>query len=228
MPSRAVALQARRLLTTAPEYYVLTPPLDYEPDESSKVKVLAAAAGQTVEDYFYDMLVDDKGTIAVQFLTNYSYGNLDVTREMLTHPTSITGLGDAGAHMRMVCDGAVASFHLAFWSRDRKRGPGIALEQMVRKLTSECADLYGMHDRGRIQVGKRADLNVIDLANLSLGMPRTQYDLPLGGARFIQKATGYIATMVNGVVTRRDDIETGARPGHLVRSTVPSDFAWAA
>ena len=227
-PSRAVAIQAGRLLRTAPDYYVLTPPLDYEPDESRKVKVLAAAEGKTIEAYFYDMLVDDAGTVASQFLTNYSHGNLDATREMLTHPTSITGLGDAGAHMRMVCDGAAASFHLAFWSRDRTRGPGIGLERMVKKLTSECADLYGLHDRSRIQVGQRADLNVIDHANLALGTPKTHYDLPLGGARFLQKATGYLATMVNGEVTRRDDQETGARPGRLVRSTVRPRAAQAA
>jgi N-acyl-D-amino-acid deacylase len=217
-PSIAFARQARRLQVTAPDYYVLTPPLDYEPDESLKVKVLAEAAGQTVEEYFYDMLVEDDGSIAVQFLTNYTYGSLDVTREMLTHPTTITGLGDAGAHLRMVCDGAAPSFQVAFWSRDRKRGPGIGLEQIVRKLTSECADLYGLRDRGRIKVGQRADLNVIDHAKLALGTPRTQYDLPLGGARFMQKATGYRATMVNGVVTRRHDADTGARPGRLVRS----------
>lgn len=218
-PSRAVALQSRRLHQTAPDYYVMVPPLDYEPDESSKVKMLASASGKSVEEYFYDMLCEDSGSIAAQFLTNYSYGTLDVTREMLNHPTTITGLGDAGAHMRMVCDGAAASFHLAFWSRDRTRGPGIPLETMVKKLTSECADLYSMADRGRVAVGKKADLNVIDHANLALGMPRTQYDLPLGGARFVQKATGYLATMVNGQVTRRYDEETGARPGRLVRST---------
>jgi N-acyl-D-aspartate/D-glutamate deacylase len=227
-PSRSIANQSRRMLQTAPEYYVIGPPLDYEPDESRKVKALAAAAGKTVEEYFYDMLVDDDGTVAAQFLTNYSHGNLDVTREMLLHPTSISGLGDAGAHMRMVCDGAAPSFQLAFWGRDRTRGEGIALERMVKKLTSECADLYGMSDRGRIQVGQKADINVIDFANLALGMPRTQYDLPLGGARFIQKATGYIATMVSGEITRRNDLETGARPGRLVRSKARPRYARAA
>lgn len=228
LPSRALAQQSKRFAHAAGDHYVMVPPLDYEPDESRKVKILAAAEGKTIEEYFYDMLVDDRGTIAAQFLTNYSHGSLDVTREMLTHPTTVTGLGDAGAHMRMVCDGAAASFHLAFWSRDRTRGPGIPLERMVQKLTSECADLYGMADRGRIRIGQKADLNVIDLAHLSLGLPRTQYDLPLGGARFVQKATGYLATLVNGEVTRRHDTETGARPGRLVRSTDQRTIARAA
>jgi N-acyl-D-aspartate/D-glutamate deacylase len=118
----------------------------------------------------------------------------------------------------MVCDAAAPSFQLAFWSRDRTRGERVALEQVVKQLTSECADLYGLHDRGRIEVGRRADLNVIDYEQLALGVPTTQYDLPLGGARFVQKASGYLATVVAGEVTRRDDEETGARPGRLVRA----------
>lgn len=217
--SRGVQFKAHHYLQSAGDYYVMPEPLDYEPDENCKIKVLAAAAGKTVEEYFYDLLASEDCVIAMHMLTNYSYGNLDVTRTFLTHPTTVTGLGDAGAHMRMVCDGAAASFHLAFWSRDRKRGPGIPLEKMVKKLTSECADLYGMSDRGRIKVGRKADINVIDFARLSLGVPRTQYDLPLGGPRFVQKATGYLATLVNGEVTRLNDQETGARPGRLIRST---------
>ena len=217
-PSRAIALQVERFKQTMPLYYLLRLPLDYEPDESSSVRNLAAAVGVSVEDYFYELLIDPAGAAAAQFYTNYSHGNLDATREMLMHPNTITGLGDAGAHMRMVCDAAAASFQLAFWSRDRKRGAGIPLERMVKKLTSECADLYGMADRGRIAVGKRADLNIIDHGNLALELPTTHYDLPLGGARFLQKASGYIATIVSGEVTRSFDEETGARPGRLVRS----------
>ena len=218
-PSLSVAMQVGRFKQTMPHYYLLRPPLDYEPDESLKVKNLAAAAGVSVEEFFYDMLTDPAGVAAAQFYTNYSYGNLDDTREMMMNPYSIAGLGDGGAHMRMVCDAAAPSFQLAFWSRDRKRGPGIPLETTVKKLSSECADLYGMRDRGRIAVGQRADINVIDHANLSLGMPTTHYDLPLGGARFLQKASGYLATMVAGEPTRLADEETGARPGRLVRSS---------
>lgn len=226
--SRGAQFQAHHYRQNGGDYYVMPEPLDYEPAADRQIKTLAAAAGQTVEEYFYDMLVGDGTGVAIHFLTNYSYGNLDVTREFLMHPSTITGLGDAGAHMRMVCDGAAASFHLAFWSRDRTRGPGIPLETIVRKLTSECADLYGMTDRGRIRVGHKADINVIDFSRLSLGMPRMQYDLPLGGPRLVQKATGYLATMVNGEVTRRLDEATGARPGRLVRSRPPSTKRQAA
>jgi N-acyl-D-amino-acid deacylase len=174
------------------------------------------------------LLLDEGGTVAAQFHTNNCNGNLDVTRKMLVHPTTITGLGDAGAHMPMLCDGGAASVHLAFWSRDCKRGPGIGLECIFKKLTSECADLYGMADRGRIRIGQKADLNVIDHDRPALGVPRTHYDLPLGGARFLQQATGYVATLVNGQVTRLDDEETGARPDRLVRSMVKQSSARAA
>lgn len=217
--SRAVRVQVSRFRDSLGDHYVLTPPIDYEPTDDQKLSVLAKAAGKTNEEYFYDNLVSVDGALAALFLTNYAYGSLDVSREMLLHPNSISGLGDGGAHMRMVCDAAAPSFQLAFWARDRKRGPGIGLERIVRKLTSECADLYGMHDRGSIAVGKRADLNVIDHDNLALGLPKTHYDLPRGGARFIQRATGYAATLVAGEVTRRNDEETGARPGRLIRST---------
>lgn len=220
--SRGMQFKAHHYRQSAGDYYVMPEPLDYEPTADRQIRSLAAAAGQTIEAYFYDLLIGDGAGMAIHFLTNYSYGNLDVTREFLMHPTTVTGLGDAGAHMRVVCDGAASSFHLAFWSRDRTRGPGIPLETMVRKLTSECADLYDMTDRGRIRVGQKADINVIDHSRLSLGMPRTQYDLPLGGPRLIQKATGYLATLVNGEVTRRFDEATGARPGRLVRPRSPS------
>jgi N-acyl-D-aspartate/D-glutamate deacylase len=217
-PSRAALVSAMRFAVMMGDHYRLEPPLDYEPDATQTIRALAAAAGVTIEEYFYDLLTSDGGAIAVQFLTNYSHGNLDATRDMLLHPTSISGLGDGGAHLRMVCDSAAPSFQLAFWSRDRTRGARIPLEHSVKKLTSECADLYGLTDRGRIEVGRRGDVNVIDFDALALGVPVTQYDLPLGGGRFVQKATGYLATIVNGEITRRDDEETGARPGRLVRS----------
>lgn len=219
MPSRAVAVQVERIYKCMGDYFVLKPPLDYEPDEARKVSTLAASSGGSVESYFYDLLTDDSGAIAIQFLTNYAQGDLEVSREMLSNPITVSGLGDGGAHMRMVCDASAPSFHLAFWTRDRTRGPRLPLEHIVKKLSGDCADLYGMSDRGRLEVGRRADINVIDLAKLDLGIPVTQTDLPRGGARFVQKATGYLATLVNGEVTRRFDEPTGARPGRLVRSS---------
>jgi N-acyl-D-aspartate/D-glutamate deacylase len=130
----------------------------------------------------------------------------------------ISGLSDAGAHAKFICDGALPSWQLAFWARDRKRGPTIPLETIVRKLSGANAELYGLDDRGTLEVGTRADVNVIDHAQLALDLPEMLHDLPSGAPRLIQRASGYLATIVNGTIIRRNDEETGARPGRLVRA----------
>ncbi len=112
--------------------------------------------------------------------------------------------------MKMICDASMPTFMLSFWARDRTRGPTLPLEHVVNKLSRKNAQLYGMNDRGQIAPGKRADINVIDFDRLSLHMPHIAHDLPKGSPRMLQGSTGYRATMVRGVVTRRDDVETGA------------------
>jgi N-acyl-D-amino-acid deacylase len=129
----------------------------------------------------------------------------------------VLGLGDAGAHCGAICDASIPTYVLTHWVRDRTRGPRLGLEDAVRRLTSQTAELYGFTDRGRIAEGLRADLNVIDVDALRLEEPRVVHDLPAGGARILQGARGYRATVVAGEVTRRDDTATGARPGRLVR-----------
>ena len=137
---------------------------------------------------------------------------------MLLHPDTITGLSDAGAHVSFICDCSMPTFHLTHWVRDRSRGERLPLESTVRKLTKNNADLYGLSDRGSLEVGKRADVNVINLDKLTIQVPFVRKDLPAGGSRILQPSTGYAATLVNGVVTRLNDADTGARPGRLVRS----------
>jgi N-acyl-D-amino-acid deacylase len=136
---------------------------------------------------------------------------------MMANPITLAGLGDGGAHLLLSCDAAMPTFQLAFWTRDRKRGPKFSIENMVHRMTQDGADLFGFHDRGTLTVGKRADINVIDFDGLALDIPRMQFDLPEGGGRLVQRSRGYLATMVNGVTTRRHDAETGTRPGRLVR-----------
>jgi N-acyl-D-aspartate/D-glutamate deacylase len=129
----------------------------------------------------------------------------------------VSGLSDGGAHCGLICDASYPTFLLSHWARDRRRGPKLSLEYVVRKQTLDTATLFGLSDRGVIQVGKKADINVIDMAALNLELPKMTYDLPAGGRRLIQAARGYDATVVSGAVTRRQGVDTGARPGRLIR-----------
>ncbi|MDH3753330.1 MAG: amidohydrolase family protein, partial [Acidimicrobiia bacterium] len=172
-----------------------------------------------VLDVMYDFLLERDGTAMASILSGDDVNKRqDVIREMLVHPATVTGLSDAGAHVTLICDGSMPSTQLSFWARDRSRGEQIPLEFLVAKQTAGNAALYGLTDRGTLEVGKRADVNVIDLENLAVAAPRPHDDLPAGGTRLIQPVSGYLATIVNGVITRRDDEDTGARPGRLVRS----------
>ena len=120
--------------------------------------------------------------------------------------------------MAFICDASIPTFMLTHWARDRTRGPRLELAETVRRLTSQTADLYGLSDRGRLTVGTRADVNVIDHAALTLSTPGAVHDLPAGGTRLLQPATGYDVTMVAGAVTREHGRDTGARPGRLLRA----------
>ncbi len=135
---------------------------------------------------------------------------------MMSDPHSVLGLADGGAHCGLICDASCTTHLLTHWVRDR-RGPRLTLEHAVKKQCAETAALYGLGDRGILAPGKRADINVIDFEHLELGLPYAVRDLPAGGQRFLQPAHGYLATLVNGDVTRENDEDTGARPGRLIR-----------
>ncbi len=205
--------------SAAPFMYELDLPIDYEPTKDKSFGQLAKAAGQTDEEFMYDFLVGNEGqNFAIVLGANFYDGNFDVIREMLLHPDTITGLSDAGAHVNLIFDGVAPTYQMIHWGRDRTRGEGLPLEFIVAKQTKRNADLYGMTDRGSLEVGKRADINVIDFDRLALGALEVRDDLPAGGTRILQPASGYLATFVNGVQTRKNDVDTGARPGRLVRS----------
>ncbi|RYY43146.1 MAG: hypothetical protein EOP59_08535 [Sphingomonadales bacterium] len=210
----------RRMQANLPNTYVLETAMAYEPDAERKVGALAAAAGKTPEAFIYDHYAAGEGdAFNMTFSANYSDGNLDAIFAQLQQPNVISASGDGGAHVRMICDASLPTFQLAFWARDRARGGTLPVELIVHKLTGQPAALYGLADRGTIEVGKRADLNVIDHARLALKPFHLKHDLPSGAGRILQRSEGYLATLVAGVVTRRDDTDTGARPGRLVRST---------
>jgi N-acyl-D-aspartate/D-glutamate deacylase len=136
---------------------------------------------------------------------------------MLEDEATVMGIGDGGAHVGTICDGSGPTFLLTHWARDRRRGSRLAIERLIRKQTMDSAHSYGLMDRGAILPGLRADLNLIDLNALTLHRPYMAHDLPAGGKRFLQKATGYRHTFVAGVETLRNDQLTGAAPGRLVR-----------
>lgn len=197
--------------------YPLTDPVDYEPTMDQMLGARAVDGKDPIE-ILYDFLLEDDG-LAMGSLAGVDLkASQDVLREMLLHPATVTGLSDAGAHVTLICDGTMPTTQLGFWTRDRSRGEQLPIEFLVAKQTSRNAALYGFSDRGSLTVGKRADINVIDHGAINVGKPRARQDLPGGGSRLIQPVSGYLATMVNGVVTRRHDADTGERPGRLVRS----------
>jgi N-acyl-D-aspartate/D-glutamate deacylase len=191
---------------------------DYEPPPSDSVAQRAARLGLAPAALAYDILMRNGGTgILYRPLLNYAEGNLDAVREMLVHPNTVPGIADGGAHCGMVCDASVPTFSLTHWARDR-HGARLPLPWLIRRQTADAAAMVGLRDRGRIAQGLKADINVIDHAHLQLHSPEVAYDLPGGGRRLVQRASGYVATIVSGVVTRRHGESTGALSGRLQRA----------
>ena len=206
------------MATMIDSIYVLGDPPDYEPTADRSVPGLAAAAGSDLHSTLYDAMCAEDGRAMLMLpLFNYVDGNHDVIREQLTHPQSVSGLSDGGAHCGLICDASLPTTMISHWTRDRHRGERLPLEWVVKKQTHDTAALFGLGDRGTLEPGKRADVNVIDYEALRLRTPELVHDLPAGGRRLVQHAEGYAATVVAGEVTRRHGADTGARPGRLVR-----------
>jgi N-acyl-D-amino-acid deacylase len=200
--------------------YPLGSPVDYEPTANHAVAALARAQGRDPLEVLYDLYAEhDAGNMTMVPFFNYSNGNQDAVREMLLHPAGVAGLSDGGAHCAMICDASYPTYLLSFWAKGRTRGEGLPLEYVVKKQSLDTATLYGLNDRGVIAEGKKADINIIDMNRIDIGRPYMAYDLPAGGKRLLQDSTGYVNTIVSGVVTRRDGVDTGARPGQLLRGT---------
>jgi len=190
---------------------------DYEPDLTTSIGARAHTSGTPVLEAVYDALLEDEGRALLYFpIYNYTEGSLDNVGTMLKHPAALPGLSDGGAHVGTICDASFPTFLLTHWVRDRPEGR-IPLEQAVHMQTGRTAAYIGLEDRGRVAVGLRADLNVIDLDRLRLTSPSLVADLPAGGKRLLQFADGYLATLVAGTVIARDGALTGAYPGRVVR-----------
>ena len=193
-------------------------PPDYEPPPERSVQALAATERRTTDEVLYDLMLQRDGKELLYLpLFDYAGGDLDAVREMLTHPATVLGLGDGGAHCGVLCDASLPTFMLTHWARDRSRGERLSVEEVVHLQTRRTAELYGFRDRGVLAPGYAADMNVIDHDALTLESPEMVYDLPASGKRLVQRARGYVATVKSGVVVREQDEPTGERPGRLLR-----------
>ncbi|MEZ5238394.1 MAG: amidohydrolase family protein [Microthrixaceae bacterium] len=197
--------------------YLLGDPPVYEPGPQRCIENIAAEQGRSRWDVLLEALLAADGTELLNApVLNYSDGNLDAAHAMLTDPNTVFGLGDGGAHAGQTCDASTTTFLLTHWARDRQ-GERLTVADAVHKMTGATSALYGLGDRGTLEPGKVADVNVIDFDSLGLRRPEWVQDLPGGAGRLIQRADGYVATLKSGEVTMAGGEPTGARPGQLLR-----------
>lgn len=207
-----------KMMDEGRKVWLLTDPPNYEPDPQDSMYAQAQQQGRDVWDVMYDQLLanDGKNILFMPF-ANYADNNLDCCREMILHQNTVMGLGDGGAHVGTICDASFITTLFTHWGRDRTRGEQIDLPTLVKSQTHDTARAVDLSDRGTLEVGMKADINVIDFDNLRVRVPEIVHDLPLGGARLQQKADGYLATIVSGQVTYENGEATEALPGRLVR-----------
>ncbi|MEZ5998559.1 MAG: amidohydrolase family protein [Hyphomonas sp.] len=216
----------RVMLRSFGKMFQLSDPVNYEPGPERTLEYMARERGVSPEAVALDLMLErgGRGMLYLPFL-NYSQGTLEPVRAMMESAATLPGLSDGGAHVGMICDGSFTTTMLTHWVRDRTSGPKLPIEYLVRRQARDTAHWMGLTDRGVIAPGLRADLNIIDLAGLKLHLPEVQYDLPAGGRRLMQRASGYTATILKGVITHRDGTPTGARPGRLVRGAQHAESA---
>jgi N-acyl-D-aspartate/D-glutamate deacylase len=216
-PSRGFAGLFKRM-DGGGKLWVLTDPPDYEPAPENSIAARASAADRDPWDLAYELMLEQGGrTLFYTPFANYADNNLDCCREMLLHKNTVPGLGDGGAHVGTICDASFVTTLLTHWGRDRTRGERIDLPTLVKRQTHDTARAVDLHDRGVLAAGMKADVNVIDFANLRNRAPEIVHDLPAGGARLEQKTEGFLATVVSGEVTYERGEPTDALPGRLIR-----------
>ena len=200
--------------------FKLGEPANYEPDPKTSFHSLANLSNMTAEEIAYDAMLEKEGKALIYHpLFNYQTGDLSLVEKMLKHPYTIAGLGDAGAHCGAISDASFPTTLVQHWSRDRDRGEKLPLETVIKMQTSETASLLGINDRGIIEEGYKADINVIDYEGLTLHEPEIINDLPAGGRRLVQKASGYDYTIVSGEIAFIKGEATGELNGRLIRNS---------
>ena len=200
--------------------FKLGEPANYEPDPKDSFESLAETSNMTAAEIAYQAMLEKDGRALIYHpLFNYQPGDLSLVEKMLKHPYTISGLGDAGAHCGAISDASFPTTLVQHWSRDRNRGEKLPLETVIKMQTSETANLLGINDRGVIEEGFKADINIIDYEGLTLHEPEIVNDLPAGGRRLVQKASGYDYTIVSGEVAFIKGEATGALNGRLIRNS---------
>jgi N-acyl-D-aspartate/D-glutamate deacylase len=208
------------IITSFNKMFRLGEPANYEPDPESSVLSESKRLNLTPQEIAYDMLLEKEGRALIYHpLFNYEFGNLDHVETMLKHPYTIAGLGDAGAHCGAISDASFPTTLIQHWGRDRNRGQKFPLEALIKMQTYDTSQLLGIKDRGVLVEGLKADINVIDFDNLTIHEPEIVNDLPAGGRRLVQKASGYSYTIVSGEVAFKDGEATGKLNGQLIRSS---------
>ena len=208
------------IITSFNKMFRLGEPANYEPHPDSSILSESKKLNLTPQEIAYDMLLEKDGRALIYHpLFNYEFGNLDHVETMLKHPYTISGLGDAGAHCGAISDASFPTTLIQHWGRDRDRGEKFPLESLIKMQTFDTSQLLGINDRGLLVEGLKADINIIDFDNLSIHEPEIVNDLPAGGRRLVQKASGYSYTIVSGEVAFKDGEATGKLNGQLIRSS---------
>ncbi len=185
----------------------------YDCDPATSLASIAVDRGVSPAAAFIELILETDGAL----VANMPFLNQDLSavEAMLDDPLVTLGLADAGAHVGQIMDASQPTFLLTYWIRERERW---SIEEAVRRLTSDTADLFGIRKRGRLAVGAFADVNVIDFDGLRLPQPEYVNDLPNGAGRYVQRSSGYDYTLVNGYVFMDHGEHTGALAGRMLRS----------
>jgi N-acyl-D-aspartate/D-glutamate deacylase len=202
--------------------YPMGYPLSYEPDSKNSIAAIAQREGRSPREVVYDLMLEHNGRAFLMYAAaGYADGNGNSLHELIRNPITVMGGSDAGAHVRQIMDAGVPTYALTHWVRDKAHDDPkhLALEVVVKKLTHDGARLFGMTDRGTLEPGAKADVNLIDYEKLGVSHPEMIYDLPAGMPRLMQTATGYEKTLVRGEIVQENGKDTGARPGRIVRSS---------
>ncbi|MDA0822812.1 MAG: amidohydrolase family protein [Proteobacteria bacterium] len=194
-------------------YLIDGPVPDYQPDPNKALPAIAKRRGITMAEAYMDLMLESQGRSFI----NHPILNPDFSavEEMLLDPMVALGLADSGAHVGQIMDASQPTWFLTHWVRERGL---FGIEDAIRRLTSDTAELFGIEGRGVLKPGAFADVNVLDLPGMSLGVPDYANDFPGGAGRLIQRATGYDYTLVNGQVFMESGEHTGALSGALLRS----------